>query len=71
MLATTTLPPAVHWLLVASLIVWFLFELRQGAARRPEAVKADRGSRMVIRVTYVAGGILAWSEHIDPTVQKY
>src|SRR5258708_32433129 len=40
-------------------VVWFLLELRQGLTRRSEAVRADRGSLMVLRAAYVGGALIA------------
>jgi len=45
--------------LVVIAVIWFVFEVRQGLQRRSEAVVADRGSRMVLRVTPIAGVLLA------------
>jgi len=38
---------------------WFVLELRQSITRRSEAVKADRGSLMVLRATYIGGAAVA------------
>jgi protein-S-isoprenylcysteine O-methyltransferase Ste14 len=56
-IATTTIsvPPVARGLVVATGLVWLVMELRQGAHSRPEAVRADRGSRPVIRVATVVG----------------
>ena len=50
------LTATVSVLLVASGAVWFVIELRHSvAADRPEAVKADRGSRIVLAVGVAVG----------------
>lgn len=46
-------------LLVVTLIVWGLIELRQGLHRRAEARNTDDGSLMVVRLAAVAGALLA------------
>jgi protein-S-isoprenylcysteine O-methyltransferase Ste14 len=42
-------------LLLASAAVWFVIELRHLARDRPEAVKADRGSRIVLGLSAAVG----------------
>src|SRR5579864_6665990 len=39
----------------ASTVVWLILELRQGLTRRPEAVNADRGSLVALRVAFIGG----------------
>jgi protein-S-isoprenylcysteine O-methyltransferase Ste14 len=46
-------------LLLATGLVWIALELNQGRARRPEAVKADRGSRVVVQVAVAIGYLVA------------
>jgi protein-S-isoprenylcysteine O-methyltransferase Ste14 len=53
------LPTVLSWLLGVSGLAWVLVELRQAFHTRPEARTADRGSRPVIGVVAVAGGLLA------------
>lgn len=55
---SVALPPAARGLLLATVVIWLVVELRQSATTRPEAVKADRGSRMVLRVAQVIGVVL-------------
>jgi len=40
----------VRGLLIGSAVVWAFFEVRQALQHRPEAVSADQGSRLAIRV---------------------
>jgi protein-S-isoprenylcysteine O-methyltransferase Ste14 len=47
-------------LLVAATVVgWFVLEVRQARRRRPDAVREDGRSLLVLRVTTVAGFVLA------------
>ena len=50
-----TLPQATRILLVVTAAVWLALELRQSTNTRSEAVRTDRGSRMVIRVAGLVG----------------
>jgi len=45
----------VRVLLIGTVVIWLVLELRQGANTRSEAKVADRGSRMVIRVATIVG----------------
>lgn len=40
-------------------VIWLILELRQSLMRRPEAVKADRGSLLVLRASYIGGALAA------------
>lgn len=53
------LPALLSGLLGVSGLVWVLVELRQAFHTRPEARSADRGSRPVIGVVGLVGGLLA------------
>jgi protein-S-isoprenylcysteine O-methyltransferase Ste14 len=56
-----TLPPVERVLVGATALVWAGFEVRQALRRRPEAISADRGSRLAIRlasIIAVGGAIL-------------
>lgn len=44
---------------VLTIVVFFVSELRQSAHRRQEAAVVDHGSRVVIRLAYLAGAIAA------------
>lgn len=46
-------------MLILTLIVWGLIELRQGLHRRSEARSADDGSLMVVRLAAIGGALLA------------
>ncbi len=56
-----TMPPLVRGLLIAVGLVWIAAEIRQGLAHRPEAKVADAGSRPVIRLSSVAGIVIAYA----------
>lgn len=59
---------AVHDLLLATLVVWGAFELRQGRQRRDEGVTADQGSIWAVRAGAGVGVALAvLSVHVAPT----
>jgi protein-S-isoprenylcysteine O-methyltransferase Ste14 len=45
----------VHTLLLVTVVIWLVCEVRQGMNQRPDAKVADRGSRPAIRVSYVIG----------------
>lgn len=49
----------LSWLLGASGVLWVAVELRQAFHTRPEARSADRGSRPIIGVVGLAGGLIA------------
>jgi protein-S-isoprenylcysteine O-methyltransferase Ste14 len=49
------IPGAVRGLLLGTGLVWLVGDLRQSTKERPEAAKADRGSRLVLAFTIVAG----------------
>lgn len=51
--------PVAATLLVATLIVWGLIELRQGLQRRAEARNSDDGSLTVVRLAAIGGALLA------------
>jgi protein-S-isoprenylcysteine O-methyltransferase Ste14 len=54
--------------LFASAAVWFVIELRHLAHDRPEAVKADRGSRIVLGLSVAVGFDSAFGiSHVVPT----
>jgi protein-S-isoprenylcysteine O-methyltransferase Ste14 len=53
------LPADLRGLLLATGGIWVVLELRESANRRPEAVKADRGSRVVLRVAALVGAVAA------------
>ncbi len=44
---------------IATAGVWLALELRQALTRRPEAVKSDGGSLMMLRVSYIGAAALA------------
>lgn len=46
-------------LLGATAVIWVALELRQGLARRPEAVTTDRSSLMVLRAAFIGGFVAA------------
>ncbi len=41
--------------MIATMVVWVTFEVRQGLHRRPEGVRASRGSALYLRVFGIAG----------------
>jgi protein-S-isoprenylcysteine O-methyltransferase Ste14 len=53
------LPSVARGLVGATVVVWLVMEVRQSANTRPEAAKADAGSRMVLRVAQVVGLVLS------------
>ncbi len=46
---------AQHDLVVVTLLGWLILEVRQSSNDRPEADRADRGSRDFLRASYVVG----------------
>jgi protein-S-isoprenylcysteine O-methyltransferase Ste14 len=60
--AATTLKPVrgpLDVALAVTVVVWLSAEFRQAIRRRPEAVKADRGSLYALRAAYVVAALLA------------
>jgi protein-S-isoprenylcysteine O-methyltransferase Ste14 len=53
------LPTVLRWLLALTAACWVALELRQAFHNRPEARRADRGSRPVIGIAVLAGCLLA------------
>lgn len=51
--------PILSGLFFATLVIWALFELRQALNRRAGATSMDRGSLAVVRLSAVAGALLA------------
>lgn len=51
--------PILSGLFFATLVIWALLELRQALNRRAGATSMDRGSLAVVRVSAVAGALLA------------
>jgi protein-S-isoprenylcysteine O-methyltransferase Ste14 len=47
--------PVEHTLLVATVVVWAVLEIRQGRNHRAGATNADHGSRGLIRITSLVG----------------
>lgn len=47
--------PVVHSLFLPTVAIWLVLEFRQAQRQRPGAVPADAGSRIVLRLCYVAG----------------
>ncbi len=56
--ATAAAPPAARGLLFATAAVWLFFELRQATNSRADAVRHDRGSRLVLRFAVLVGVVL-------------
>jgi protein-S-isoprenylcysteine O-methyltransferase Ste14 len=52
-------PVVVRGLLLVTGAVWVILELRHSRTTRPEAVKRDRGSRVVLRLSTTAGWVVA------------
>jgi protein-S-isoprenylcysteine O-methyltransferase Ste14 len=52
---TAALPPFARGLLLGTAAIWAVLELRQSTNYRPEATKADKGSRLVLRLATVVG----------------
>lgn len=59
MLSTVALPPVERGLIFGSAAIWIMLELHQSANHRPEGVKADQGSRFVLRLAVLVGAALA------------
>jgi protein-S-isoprenylcysteine O-methyltransferase Ste14 len=51
--------PVAAALFFATIVLWTGIEVRQGRRRRTEATREDRGSRLVIGVSWVAAIVLA------------
>lgn len=53
------IPPFAHGLLLGTVLVWVVLELRQSVNHRPEGVKANWGSEIVFRLAVAAGVLVA------------
>jgi protein-S-isoprenylcysteine O-methyltransferase Ste14 len=53
--SATHLAPVEHVLFIATVLIWAAMEVRQGRKSRVGATHADRGSRMLLRLSYVVG----------------
>lgn len=53
-------PPVAHALLIGTVAIWAIFEIRQAQMRRPEADRADRGSRPALGLSYVIAALGAF-----------
>jgi protein-S-isoprenylcysteine O-methyltransferase Ste14 len=51
--------PLTTVLLVATIVIWISFELRQSLTERSEATHVDRGSFLILRILYPVGFIIA------------
>jgi protein-S-isoprenylcysteine O-methyltransferase Ste14 len=47
--------PVEHTLLIATVLIWAVMEIRQSRTNRPGATHADRGSRGLLRISYIVG----------------
>ena len=54
------LPSVVRALLVGTVVIWLVLELRQSANHRPEAVTAAQGGRRQVRMAVLVGALLAF-----------
>jgi protein-S-isoprenylcysteine O-methyltransferase Ste14 len=52
-------PPFVRVLLLVTVAIWVVLELRQSFRKRPEGVKANWGSEIVFRLAVVVGAVSA------------
>jgi protein-S-isoprenylcysteine O-methyltransferase Ste14 len=52
-------PPVAHGILLGTVAIWLVLELRQGLRRRAEGVKASWGSELVFRLVVVVGVVVA------------
>jgi protein-S-isoprenylcysteine O-methyltransferase Ste14 len=52
---STTGFPVAHTLLVVTIAIWVVLEIRQSQKQRPEAHRADRGSLPVVRLASAVG----------------
>lgn len=50
-------PAVARYLLLVTVVIWLVLELRQSANNRPEATKADGGSRPTLRAATLIGVI--------------
>ena len=72
MTTTSTGPPIATALLVITLALWALLELRQALNRRAGATNTDRGSLMVVRLAAIAGaGLAALATRVEATSYAY
>ncbi len=55
MVSSAAVTPGIEWLLVATLVVWFVGESRQSRRSRPEATPAGWGTGTPIRVATAVG----------------
>jgi protein-S-isoprenylcysteine O-methyltransferase Ste14 len=51
--------PIAPTLFVGGLVVWTVFEVRQAFNRRPDAIPADRGSALTLRLCVIGAFVLA------------
>lgn len=57
--STVAVPPFAHALLLGTVAIWALLEVRQSVNHRREGVKASWGSEIVFRLAVAAGVLLA------------
>jgi protein-S-isoprenylcysteine O-methyltransferase Ste14 len=64
--------PVVKAILLCTLGIWAVIEIRQALNRRIEATNKDRGSLMIVRLCAVAGVLLAaWTDKVSATAHPY
>jgi protein-S-isoprenylcysteine O-methyltransferase Ste14 len=64
--------PVVKAILLCTLGIWAVIEIRQALNRRIEATNKDRGSLIIVRLCAVAGVLLAaWTDKVDATALPY
>jgi protein-S-isoprenylcysteine O-methyltransferase Ste14 len=64
--------PVVKAILLCTLGIWAVIEIRQALNRRIEATNMDRGSLIIVRLCAVAGVLLAaWTDKVSATALPY
>lgn len=64
--------PVVKAILLCTLGIWAVIEIRQALNRRIEATNKDRGSLIIVRLCAVAGVLLAaWTDKVSATALPY
>jgi protein-S-isoprenylcysteine O-methyltransferase Ste14 len=53
------LPPITHWILLGTVAIWVVLEIRQGLRRRSEAERAGWGSEIIFRLAVAATALVA------------
>jgi len=68
----TSSHPLALWIMVPSVLIWAAMEIRQSFTRRPEGVRASRGSPIFIRLAVLIGvAVSVLLNHADPNTHMW